>query len=140
MLQRRLNERIYRAYFLHISLSESKSELIQIIPQSSNSSRNENGNGISLYQAITKPSDTIRSVGVIIDHRLTFRIHAAGVAAKAKGSIGFIARTTKKQGASPEASTTLSPPLPSRACCAAQKYGGTEHHTTPASWVPPRTP
>lgn len=82
MLQRRLDDRIDRVSFLNIRLSGDKSEQMHMIPQSSNSSPNENSRGIRLYNTENIACNTIKSLAVIIDHRLTFRIHAAAEATK----------------------------------------------------------
>lgn len=84
-------------------MSEATCELMHMILQRSNSSPKDNGRGIRLSKATNKPTDTTNSLGVIVYHRLTFGIHVAAAATKAKKSVGFIARTTRKRGASPGA-------------------------------------
>lgn len=101
MPQCRFTDRIDRASFLNLCLSKAKCELTHMNPQTWNRLPKKNGQGIRPYNTENSPSHTIKSLGVMIDQRLTFRVHAVAAAPKARKSVGFIARTTRKREASP---------------------------------------
>ncbi|KAL0631087.1 hypothetical protein Q9L58_010061 [Maublancomyces gigas] len=74
-LQSRLNTWLERALSLNIRFSPAQSELMHMLPRGSHLGVNTN-KGVKLYENNIITKDTIKELGVWIDHRLSFRIHA----------------------------------------------------------------
>lgn len=82
-----------RAKLLNIRLSPGKSELMDLIPSSSKSKQNNTSQGMDLNGTTTRPSTPIKSLGVLLDHRLTFHLHIAAASAKTRINASMITRT-----------------------------------------------
>lgn len=89
-LQQRLDQRIERAAYLTIKFAVKKAELMHIIPHTSGRRHNESTGGISLYDQQVPPKEGIKSLGVWIDRRLSFKTHLAMAAANTQRSAGFL--------------------------------------------------
>lgn len=94
-LQRRLDERITRAIPLNISFAAKKCELMHMIPLTSKLNANTPDQSIRLYDQTIEPQKTLKSLGVVIDHRVSFRIHVAQVSSSARKTMGMITKDTK---------------------------------------------
>lgn len=116
MLQIRLDERIQRAKYLNIQFAAMKVELMHLIPHTNNVMGARDITGITLYDVPVAPKTSIKSRGVWIDHRLSFKVHAATAAANRRRSAGFLWRIVKRKGITPRtlhhlAMTTTVPPM-----------------------------
>lgn len=72
-LQERLDHHLLRGPTLNIRYSTLKAELMHLA--ASTSTRDETP--IRLYDAEVRPTNYLKSLGVWIDHRLSFKRHAA---------------------------------------------------------------
>lgn len=99
-LHARLNSRTERAKLLNIRFSPGKSEPMHLIPFSSNSKPNDKDQGIDLNDSIIRPSMSNKSLGVLLDHRLTIGLHIAARCAKTRITVSMIERTCRKKGSS----------------------------------------
>lgn len=59
--------------------------------------------GVTLYGERVPPKECIKSRGMWIDHRLSFKIHAAAVNATTRQAAGFLWRITKRRRVTPGA-------------------------------------
>lgn len=73
------------------------------IPFSSKRKPNNVDEGIDGYNTIVRLKTTIKSLGVLLDHHLTFGMNIAVSCAEARINGSMIARTCKKEGASSNA-------------------------------------
>lgn len=99
----RLNERISRAIPLNITFAPKKCELMHMIPITSKLNPNTPEQSIRRKGKAIEPQKCLKSLGVIIDHRISFRIHVAKASNSAKKAMGMIAKVIKLRGVSPGA-------------------------------------
>lgn len=97
-LQQRVNARIERAAILNIRFTPKKAELIHIIWHVSRLLKEADKTGVTLYGVAIPPRDHIKSQGVWIDHRVSFKTHAAAVNAAKRQVTGYLLRITKRRG------------------------------------------
>lgn len=82
-LQERLDERLARTPFHNIRLKPSKTEFMHLIAYTANGrSKNSNTARLCIYDSDIPPTHTIRSLGVIIDRRHSFKQHMAGASVR----------------------------------------------------------
>lgn len=101
ILQTRLDEKIKRAAFLNIKYAPFKAEPMHLITLTSKSSASSHG--ILLYNTTVTPKETVKSLGVWLDHRLSVRIHAASARSRTRTNCSFLNQSSKRKGASPGA-------------------------------------
>lgn len=99
-LQRRLDQKLERPSYLNIRLAPSKIEMMHLIPLTSKHKPNESTEAIKLCDQAILPSNTIRSLGVPFDHRLSIHAQAAATGAKTRSLVSLLAKVSKRKGAS----------------------------------------
>lgn len=97
-LQRRLNQRAERGKAMNIP---SKSDLIHIIPHSSGRRHNQDTQGITLDGHQTPPTESMKRLGVWLDHHLSFKYHLAFTASRTRNSTYSLGRITQRKGVTP---------------------------------------
>lgn len=97
-LHLRINHRISQATFLNIRNAPAKSELMHFMPTTSGRLV-KNHTWIVLYGTTTPPKDTMKCLGVWIDHRLSYKDHASAASAATRRSNGALWGLTKRKGA-----------------------------------------
>lgn len=102
-LQQRLDQCIERAAYLNIKFAVKKAEIMHIIPHTSGRRHNEDRVGISLYDQQISTTEGIKSLGVWIDRRLSFKKHAAMAAVNTRRTAGFLWCIVKRKGVTPGA-------------------------------------
>lgn len=83
VMQERIDRKLTRAKELNVMYAPGKSELMHLIPKTNKLKPNEPGQGITMGPLVIQPSLAIKSLGILIDHRLSFRSHIAGASVKA---------------------------------------------------------
>lgn len=94
-LQERLNTTVNRGHLLNIRFVPQRAELMHLIGTTSKLELNRNSEGIILTDKTIQPMEVIKSLGVLVDHRLSFCQHLAATSTKAKSMLGFISKVYK---------------------------------------------
>lgn len=129
--QNHLDQRIDRAGFLNIRYAPRQVELIHLIPTTSGQQiNNADTRGIELYGTWIPPTDMVKILGVHIDKRLSFNIHAVAATANTRRSAGTLYQITRRKGASPASIHHLVKGPPCQLCSGNQKSGGKEPDTS----------
>lgn len=101
-LQECINLRAARAPHLNIRFAHDKTEFMHVLPRTANSTgKRYNNDPITVHDVPIAPSQSIRSFGVTIDHRLTFKAQATRTSARLRGGTGRLWAIAKRKGASP---------------------------------------
>lgn len=89
-LQERLNTTINRGHLLNIIFVPHRAELMHLIATTSKLHLNRSREGIILEDMTILPMEVIKSLGVFVDHWLSFCQHLAATSTKTKSMLGFI--------------------------------------------------
>lgn len=102
-LQQRLDERVEPARNLNTKYRSDKSELMHMIPATREMNHNIPADSIILYNKTVATHKSIKTLGVIIDYRASFRILTATKAGKAGKSMGIVFKVSIIRRISPGA-------------------------------------
>lgn len=98
-LQERLTYQIKRGPQLNIKYAPANVELMHLAAGTKKVARDEST--IQLYDHSVHPTNYLKLLGVWIDHRLSFKRHAAFDSSRARGSTGMLWKLTKRKGITP---------------------------------------
>lgn len=102
ILQKRPNQLVERTKLLNIRFTLKKCEIMHIITHFK-ALQGTDDKGINLYDTSGTPKNCIKSLGIWIDHRMSFKIHAAAADSKVRQQFAQLWRVTKRKGAFPAA-------------------------------------
>lgn len=98
----RLESRVKQAGHVNIRYSPPKANLMHFIPFSSNKSTQRN-RGVTLDGQTIAAQDSMKVLGVWIDHRLSLHTHSAAANSRTRTGCGMFNSISNRKGASPGA-------------------------------------
>lgn len=102
-LETRLDNHLRRAEHLNIRFATNMTELMRLITHSTGRTKITDTTGITLYSSAVIPKTGLKSLGIWIGHRLSFKAHAVMTTAKTRRWAGFLWRIIKRKGVTPGA-------------------------------------